>query len=89
MRPTTVQIQQRGKLTLPANLRTKYRLGEGDSVTVLDLNGTILLSPRAPVVPRLAAEIERIRRAAGLGLEDLRTPRPLHRAPRGAPRKSR
>ena len=89
IRPTTVQIQQRGKLTLPANLRAKYQLGEGDSVTVLDLNGTILLSPKAPVVPRLAADIERIRRAAGLELEDLRIPRRLRRAQRGAPRKPR
>ena len=89
MRPTTVQIQERGRLPLPAKLRTKYRLDDGDSVTVLDLNGSILLSPKAPVVPRLAADIERIRRAAGLDLEDLLLPGRSRRTRRGPSRKAR
>ena len=71
MRATTVQIRQRGTLTLPAKLRAKYRLDDGDSLTVLDLEGTILLSPKVPIVPKLAGEIERLRQAAGLTVEDL------------------
>ena len=42
---------------MPAKLRTKYRLDAGDSLTVLDLDGNILLSPKVPVVPKLAAEM--------------------------------
>lgn len=56
----------RGTLTLPAKLRTKYRLDEGDSLTLVDLDAGILLSPKVQVVPKLAAEIERIRRSLGL-----------------------
>jgi bifunctional DNA-binding transcriptional regulator/antitoxin component of YhaV-PrlF toxin-antitoxin module len=63
-------------LTLPAKLRAKYRLDDGDSLTVLDLDGTILLSPKVAIVPKLAAEIERLRRAAGLAVEDLLTTAP-------------
>jgi hypothetical protein len=48
MRPTAVQIQERGKLTPAAKLRAKYQLDDGDSLTVLDLKGSILLSPRVP-----------------------------------------
>lgn len=70
---TTVQIRQRGTLTLPAKLRAKYRLDDGDSLTVLDLDGSILLSPKVPIVPKLAGEIERLRKAAGLSVEDLLT----------------
>lgn len=71
MRAATVQIRQRGTLTLPAKLRAKYRLDDGDSLTLVDLDGSILLAPRLAVVPKLAAEIERLRRTAGLEVEDL------------------
>ena len=89
MRPITVQIRQRGTFTLPAKLRAKYRLDEGDSLTVLDLEGSILLSPKVPVVPKLAAEIERLRLAAGLEVEDLLTSSSTRRTKQGRTRKSR
>ena len=89
MRPTTVQIRQRGTLTLPAKLRAKYCLDAGDSLTVLDLDGTILLSLKIPIVPKLAAEIERLRRAAGLAVEDLLTTAPLRRTKRGSAQRRR
>src|SRR5690348_15542755 len=65
----TIQVRGRGTLTLPASLREKYRLGEGDPLTVVDLDGAVLLSPRLLVVPRLAAEMERLRRARKLSLK--------------------
>jgi bifunctional DNA-binding transcriptional regulator/antitoxin component of YhaV-PrlF toxin-antitoxin module len=71
---TTIQIRGRGMLTLPASLREKYRLGDGDRLTVVDLDGAVLLSPRVLVVPRLAAEMERLRRARKLSLKDLGGP---------------
>ncbi len=55
MTTMTIQVRGRGTLTLPASLREKYRLGEGDTLTVVDLDGAMLLSPRLLVVPRLAA----------------------------------
>jgi bifunctional DNA-binding transcriptional regulator/antitoxin component of YhaV-PrlF toxin-antitoxin module len=87
MRATTVQIRQRGTLTLPAKLRAKYRLDDGDSLTVLDLDGNILLSPKVAVVPKLAAEVERMRKAAGLSVEDLLTTTPVRRGKRRAARR--
>lgn len=74
MTTTTIQVRGRGTLTLPASLREKYRLGEGDPLTVVDLDGAVLLSPRVLVVPRLAAEMERLRRARKLALKDLGGP---------------
>jgi AbrB family looped-hinge helix DNA binding protein len=79
MKRSTVQLRQRGVLTLPARLREKYRLEEGDALTVLDLDGAIVLSPRAAVVPKLAAEIERLRTEAGLSVEDLLEGLPRYR----------
>src|SRR6266705_5887438 len=70
----TIQVRGRGTLTLPASLREKYRLAEGDPLTVVDLDGAVLLSPRVLVVPRLAAEMERLRRGRKLSLKDLGGP---------------
>ncbi len=84
MAQATVQIRQRGTVTLPAKLRAKYRLGDGDILTVHDLEGSILLTPKLSMVGKLAAEIERHRKAAGLDLEDLlpsASPRRAKRAP--------
>lgn len=64
---------------MPARLREKYRLEEGDALTVLDLDGAIVLSPKAAVVPKLAAEIERLRRDAGLSVDDLLQGLPRYR----------
>ena len=74
MTTTTIQVRGRGTLTLPASLREQYRLGEGDPLIVVDLDGAVLLSPRVLVVPRLAAEMERLRRARKLSLKDLGGP---------------
>jgi hypothetical protein len=86
MRASTVQIRQRGTVTLPAKLCAKYCLGDGDTLTVFDLDGTILLSPKVPIVHKLSAEIERLRRAKGLSVEDLLTTSPIRRTKRGGAR---
>lgn len=67
----TLQLRQRGTLTLPAKLRAKYNLEEGDVLTLVELDGVFFLAPRVSVVPKLAAEIERLRKEAGLSVEDL------------------
>jgi bifunctional DNA-binding transcriptional regulator/antitoxin component of YhaV-PrlF toxin-antitoxin module len=67
----TIQMRQRGTLTLPAKLRAKYRLEEGDVFTLVDLDGAFLLLPKLSVVPKLAGEIERLREEAGLAVDDL------------------
>lgn len=68
---TAVQVRDRGVVTLPKPLRERYGLGPGDVLDVLDLDGVFVLSPRASVVPELAAEIERLRVEAGYTTEEL------------------
>ncbi len=74
IRTVTIQVRRRGTMTLPAVLREKYRLDDGDPLTLVDLDGAMLLSPRVLLVPRLAAEMERLRRARKLSLKDLGGP---------------
>ncbi len=66
-----VQVQRRGVLTLPAKLRRQYSIESGDVFQILDLDGIFVLSPTAPMVPLLAAEIEKMRLEAALDMTDL------------------
>ena len=67
----TVQVRQRGNLTLPAELRERYNIEPGDTFRILDLDGIFVLTPMVPMVPELAREIEQARIEAGLDTADL------------------
>lgn len=67
----TVQVRDRGVLTLPAELREKYGIQAGDTFRLVDLDGMFILTPMVPMVPELAREIERARIEAGLSTDDL------------------
>jgi bifunctional DNA-binding transcriptional regulator/antitoxin component of YhaV-PrlF toxin-antitoxin module len=71
-RAVTIKIRKRGVVTLPAKLLAKYGLRDGDPVTIVDLDGVFLITPRVLTVPRLARGLERSRRTRGLRLTDLR-----------------
>ncbi len=71
MNAATVQVSQRGSLTLPVALREKYGIKTGDSFQLVDLDGIFVLTPMTPMVPELAREIEKIRQEAGLSTEEL------------------
>ncbi len=68
---TTIQVQQRGAITLPIELRQRYNIQPGDTFRLVDLDGIFVLTPMAPLVPELAREIERSRIAAGLSVEEM------------------
>jgi len=68
---TTVQVRQRGTLTLPADVRDRYNIQPGDSYRLVDLDGILVLTPLAPLAPELAREIERARVEAGLSVEEM------------------
>lgn len=71
METTTVQVRQRGSLTLPVSMREKYGIKTGDSFQLVDLDGIFILTPMTPMVPELAREIDKIRQEAGLSMEEL------------------
>ena len=67
----TVQVRQRGALTLPAELRQKYGIEAGDTFRLVDLDGIFVLTPMVPMVPELVREIEKARQEAGLNMDEL------------------
>ncbi len=66
-----IQVRGRGTVTLPIRVRDRYRLQDGDPLTLIDLDGIMLLAPRVGVVAKLAAEIEGQARRAGVTSEEL------------------
>ena len=58
-------------MTLPAPLRERHGLHEGDPLTLIDLDGVFVLSPKVGAVGKLAREIEHLRRESGLSLDEL------------------
>ncbi len=68
---TIIQVRERGVITLPADLREKYKIDTGQIFRLVDLDGIFVFVPMVPIVPELANEIERLRLEAGLSMEDL------------------
>lgn len=67
----TVQVRQRGNVTLPIDIRKRYKVQDGDTYRLIDLDGILVLSPMSPMLPELAREIERARLEAGLSMDEM------------------
>ena len=69
---TIIQIRGKGSLTLPVELRRKYRLNEGDVFHLVDLgNGSFLITPQATSVDRLGDRIAEMMAEQDIPLEDI------------------
>jgi len=69
---TTVQIRNKGNLTLPVELRRKYDLNEGDIYTVIDLGeGALMLIPRMTSVDRLGDRVAETMAENGVSLDEI------------------
>jgi AbrB family looped-hinge helix DNA binding protein len=68
----TLQIRSKGTITLPARLRKKYDLEEGDTLTLIDLGeGNFLLSSKASNFIRSADKVAKTVKEAGVTLEEI------------------
>ena len=46
MTAMAVELAQRGQLTIPKSLRDKYGIEDGQKMTLLDIGGVFIVSPR-------------------------------------------
>lgn len=67
----TIQVARRGLLTLPKALREMYSIQEGDQLTLLDLGGVFVLSPRHSEIDRLADSLRTALMEKGESLESM------------------
>jgi AbrB family looped-hinge helix DNA binding protein len=74
-----VQMNKRGVVTLPKSIRERYNLRPGDSLTLLDLGGVFVLTPRRSEIDALADHIAQALTERGETLETML--RILHEVP--------
>ena len=66
-----VQVARRGVITLPAPVRRKLAIQEGQLLTLLDLDGALILVPQILETDRLADRLAAQWRAQGADLETM------------------
>ncbi len=71
MQTLTVRVAQRGLLTLPKALREAYDIRPGDQLTLLDLGGVFILSPRRSEVDAIADRLAQEWKSRGETLESM------------------
>ncbi len=71
MQSVTLQVAQRGLITLPKGLREAYGIETGDTLTLLDLGGVFVLAPRRSEVEVLADQLEAEWTGRGESLETM------------------
>lgn len=52
-----VQMSQRGVITIPKSLRESYGMQPGDTLTLIDLGGVFVLSPRRSEIDTIADKV--------------------------------
>ena len=68
---TTLQLAQRGLITLPKPLRDEYGLNTGDTLTLIDIGGVFVLSPYPSQIDQITARISEQLSERGETLESM------------------
>ena len=69
---TTLQIRGKGTITIPASLRKKYNLEEGESLSLIDVgDGSFFLVPMQSKVMKSADKVAKKVKEANVTLEEL------------------
>ena len=72
MTAMTVQIRRRGILTLPAEIRKRYDIDEGDAFTLVDLGeASFLLTSQVSRVAHLGDQVVRLMEEGGVALDEI------------------
>ena len=71
MSSITLQVAQRGVITLPKELRDTYGIRPGDTMRLLDLDGVFVLTPQPSQVDALADRLAAELSAKGETLETM------------------
>ena len=69
--PKLVRVQEKGQVTLPADVRRNLGLKKGDFVSVAETDDGILITPQEVLAMQALDQIGEALRAKGLTLEEL------------------
>ncbi len=68
-----IQVAKRGVITLPAEVRRENQIQEGQIMTLVDLDGVLILIPKELQTDRLANRLAKAWQEQGLDLETMLT----------------
>jgi AbrB family looped-hinge helix DNA binding protein len=71
VKPYMAEIKARGQLTIPKKVREKGSLYEGESVSIIPIGDSILVTPRRLGLDEARREIRKIMKASGVTLKAL------------------
>ena len=71
MQTYTVRLRERGQLTIPQAARDSLAVKEGDTLTLIELDGLLLLGPKQPLIPQLSEQFSKQMDEEGISLADL------------------
>jgi AbrB family looped-hinge helix DNA binding protein len=71
MESVTLQMAQRGIITIPRSVRESYGMKPGDTFTLMDLGGVLVLSPQRSEIDAIADRIAREWSEGGETLETM------------------
>lgn len=68
----TIQVRGKGNVTIPARLRQKYGIGDGDLLTVIEIgNGCLLLWPKLSQIDILGGKITQLMNEENVSSEEM------------------
>ncbi len=71
MATLTIELAQRGQVTIPKTLREKHKWDTGQQFSVIDLDGVVVMSPRESKIDTLANQLRDDLLKEGATLEDM------------------
>ncbi len=66
-----IQVAKRGVITLPAEVRRENQIEEGQILSLLDLDGVLIITPQELQTDRLANQLAKTWQEQGLDLETM------------------
>jgi AbrB family looped-hinge helix DNA binding protein len=71
VKPYKAEIKARGQLTIPKKVREKGNLYEGETVSIIPIGDSILVTPKRLELDEARREIRKIMKASGTTLDEL------------------
>ncbi len=71
LRSITAEIKSRGQLTIPKKIRDMSHLEEGQTVSIIPVGDSVIITPKRLGLDEARREIKKILKASGLSPEDL------------------
>jgi AbrB family looped-hinge helix DNA binding protein len=71
MKSATAEMKSRGQLTIPKKIREMIHLEEGQTVSIIPIGDSVIVSPKRLELDEARREIRRIAKQAGCSLDEL------------------